>query len=241
MKLAVLSDIHGNWQALQAVLEHMRGKSIDSVALLGDLIDYGPHSNEVIRQIKDIEFPIVCNIWGNHEEAVMKRHYDRFSSTRGQLSAQKTLKDLTSESKDYIKNHMNCQGYEIFTIEEKKILAIHGSMEDYFWKSIDFSTEVKAYKEFDYVFSGHSHEPHFFEKYNTVRREETRNRKKIIFLNPGSVGQPRNLNHRAQYAVLDTETEKCCLYKVDYDIEAEMQCFSEETDPFYRERLKGGI
>lgn len=241
MKLAVLSDVHGNWKALQAVLAHMEEKNIDGVALLGDLIDYGPHSNEVIQQIAELELPIVCNIWGNHEEAVIEQHYERFSSARGQRSAQKTLKDLTPESRDYIENHMNRQGYQIFMIEEKKCLAVHGSMEDCFWKSITPSIDAEAYKKFDYVFSGHSHEPHFFEKYNPVRREATRNRKKTIFLNPGSVGQPRNLNHRAQYAVLDTETEECYLYKVNYDIEAEMQCFSEETDAFYRERLKGGI
>ena len=63
MKLLVLSDIHGNRTALKAVLDYIKDIHIDFVALLGDLIDYCPHSNEVVEIISNLTIPIVCNIY----------------------------------------------------------------------------------------------------------------------------------------------------------------------------------
>ncbi|MDY6323634.1 MAG: metallophosphoesterase [Catonella sp.] len=95
MQLIVLSDIHGNLTALNAVLDNIHEHyEPDAIAILGDFIDYGMRSNEVIERVKAIQIPIVCNIWGNHERAIMLNDYTRFSSQRGVDSAKNTAKKL---------------------------------------------------------------------------------------------------------------------------------------------------
>ena len=70
MNILILSDIHGNCTALEAVNNEFAVlPSVDACILLGDLVDYGPRSNEVIEMIKLLSFPIVCNLRGNHEDA----------------------------------------------------------------------------------------------------------------------------------------------------------------------------
>lgn len=242
MIIAVLSDIHGNIMALWSVLNKIfANKKIEGVVILGDLIDYGPNSSEVIRELHHINIPIICNIWGNHEHAIMENVYDRFSSMRGQNSARYTKKQLTGEALSYIENEMSKDGKAEFFINQKKCLAVHGSLKDSYWFSIYPDSDLEGYQEFDFVFSGHSHEPHCFEKYYQVENANTRNRKKTIFINPGSVGQPRNLNNRAQYAVVDTETEEVGLLKVVYDIDKQMRMFSDKVDVFYKNRIKLGV
>ena len=96
MQILLLSDIHGNLQALQAVLEKVKREyQIGGCVLLGDLIDYGMHSNEVIGILKNLTYPVLCNIWGNHEHAVYHDAYGRFSSERGKCSARQTKNILT--------------------------------------------------------------------------------------------------------------------------------------------------
>ena len=219
----------------------MDPNGIDGYVLLGDLIDYGPHSNEVIELVRKLEKPVLCNIWGNHEEALMNEHYERFSSDRGKDSARFTRKTLTEESIYFLMNEMETSGRQVFFADGKKCLAVHGSLEDVYWKSILPYQDLEEYGEYDYVFSGHSHEPHFFEKYYVTDDAVHRNRKKTIFINPGSVGQPRNLNCMSQYAILDTQTEDIHMVKVSYDVEKEMQAFSGQVDVFYKKRLLTGV
>ena len=69
-RYAILSDIHGNLFALKEVVNDLNNQKIDQIILLGDLIDYGMQSNEVVEFIKDkLSSKIICNIWGNHEKA----------------------------------------------------------------------------------------------------------------------------------------------------------------------------
>lgn len=241
MRIAVLSDIHGNLTAIQAVISDLNKRNIDGCIFLGDLIDYGPHSNEVIQMLSVFKWPIYCNIWGNHEDAIIKQDFSRFSSERGRKSARFTQQNLSVQSKIFIKTNMQSSGLHKFMIDGKKCLAIHGSMEDYFWKSITPESSLTSYEPYDYVFSGHSHEPHYFEEYYPTQNPETRNRKKTIFINPGSVGQPRNLNSLTQYVVVNIETEELEFVKIEYDYEKEIADFSSSVDPFYKERLKKGI
>ena len=68
MKIAILSDIHANMEAFYAVIDYLRKVKIRKIMLLGDIIDYGPHSNEVIAYLNTLSLEILCNIRGNHEE-----------------------------------------------------------------------------------------------------------------------------------------------------------------------------
>lgn len=242
VKLLILSDIHGNLLALQAVLGYIESTyKIDCCVMLGDIIDYGMHSNEVVRILRDIKYPIACNILGNHEQAVITQNYDGFSSERGRQCAQYTRSVLNDQTWEYIKNTMENSGRSEFILEGKKCLAVHGSLTDIYWKSIRPGQKLSEYQTYDYVFSGHSHLPHFIEEFYEVDNPLKRNKKKTIFINPGSVGQPRNLNAMAQCAVLDTEMETLIMEKIPYNIKKEQEAYNGQVDDFYRNRLETGV
>lgn len=241
MKILLLSDIHGNLNALNAVLEKTDGYKLDGCISAGDLIDYGMHSNEVIDIFRYLKYPILCNVYGNHEAAIMSDDYARFSSDRGRECARYTKSVLNDSSIEFIKSRMSADGKCEIDIDGKKCLVVHGSLSDVYWKSIAPSDDLSEYSRYDYVFSGHSHLPHYFERYYATDRPTTRNKKKTVFVNPGSVGQPRNLNNRAQYAVIDFETEEIRFEKVDYDIEGEQLAYNGQVDRFYQTRLKQGV
>lgn len=242
MRLLILSDLHGNKQALQAVLARVdREYAVEGLLLLGDVIDYGMHSNEVIEILKGLPWLILANIRGNHEDAVLEERYERFSSERGRQCAQYTRGLLRDASWEYLRHAMSGSGRAVFECGGKSCLAVHGSLEDELWGTIAPESDLDAYREYDYVFSGHSHRPHCFERYYQVEDIAHRNRKKVLFLNPGSVGQPRNLNPCAQFAVFDTETEEAALLKVPYDIKNEQADYTDAVDSFYRDRLERGI
>ena len=239
MNIALLSDIHGNREALHTVLSDL--DDIGAFVLLGDIIDYGVHSNEVIDLLRDLPAPVICNIRGNHEQAVITQDYSRFSSVRGQICAQYTRNHLSESSWQYITQEMLDCGMVPFALGDKRCLAVHGSMEDIYWKSISPQSNVTAYHCYDYVFSGHSHLPHFFEAFYEAQDPVHRNKKKTVFINPGSVGQPRNLNPMAQFAILNTESGEVTFKKVPYNITMEQSAYTGLVDDFYRERLTWGV
>lgn len=242
MKILILSDIHGNEQALNAVIKKAEmDYKIDACFLLGDLIDYGMHSNEVIQRIKSLPYPVLCNIRGNHEDAVINENYELFSSERGKQSAQYTKGILSDSSWTYLRKEMSACGILEFECEGKKCLAVHGSLLNQYWKSINIENDLSDYADFDYVFSGHSHQPYFVEKFFPAEDVRSRNQKKVIFINPGSVGQPRNHNPMAQFVVLDIQAESVIFDKAVYDIAKEQSAYVGQVDEFYKVRLEAGV
>lgn len=239
-KYAILSDIHGNLFALREVANDF--EDIDYIILLGDLIDYGMQSNEVVEYIKEnFSSKIICNIWGNHEKAILKEDFNHFSSQRGVDSAKFTNSQLKDEVKDYLNNDLVQEGKFEFEIGDKKVLAVHGSLNDYYWKAI-FPDNVNGdYLDYDIVLSGHSHYPHIFHKFYDVDNQDMRNKKSVLFVNPGSVGQPRNHNPDAQYAVLDSESMSIELKSVKYPKDKAMELYDGSIDDFYRKRLENGV
>ncbi len=240
MNILIMSDIHGNLDALEKLLKQVERQEIQGCVLLGDLIDYGMHSNEVVERVRRLDYPILCNLWGNHEHAIWNEGYERFSTDRGRDCARYTRERLSDSTWQYMEN-MDSAGRKEFLCGGKRCLAVHGSEEDIYWGSIRPEQELSEYCQYDYVFSGHSHHPHFFEKYYKVEDPKRRNKKKTIFVNPGSVGQPRNLNPMAQAVLLDLETEELRFVKAPYDIKKEQDAFDGQVDPFYRERLECGV
>lgn len=237
-----MSDIHGNQLAIESVLKDIKSKyTIMGCILLGDVIDYGMHSNEVVEILKTLSWPILCNIQGNHEYAIRENDYTKFSSDRGRECARYTRSILNQNSWDYMCSNMEAGGYMEFMCSGKRCLAVHGSLDNKYWGKIEVSMELKEYASYDYVFSGHSHIPHYFEKYYRVENETYRNKKKTIFINPGSVGQPRNHNCLAQYAIVDIDTEKIIFDKSEYNILDEQSSYHGQVDGFYKERLSVGI
>ena len=156
-RYAILSDIHGNLFALKEVIKDLNNQKINQVILLGDLIDYGMQSNEVIEFINnEFSSKIICNIWGNHEKAILTDDFNHFSSKRGVESAKFTDSILSDDSKRYLDDNLIHDGKYEFEINEKSVLAVHGSLTDYYWKAIFPDNLNGDYSNFDIVLSGHS-------------------------------------------------------------------------------------
>lgn len=241
-RYAILSDIHGNLFALTEVIKDLNDQNIDSIILLGDLIDYGMQSNEVIEYVKDnFSQKIICNIWGNHEKAILTKDFSYFSSKRGVDSAKFTESQLTAESKEYLEKELNHEGKYEFEIDNKKVLAVHGSLNDFYWKAIFPDNLNGNYLDYDIVLSGHSHYPHVFQHFYEADNPDMRNKKSVLFVNPGSVGQPRNHNPNAQYAILDMDSMAVELKSVKYPKDRAMALYDGSVDGFYRLRLDNGI
>ena len=243
MKLILLSDIHGNLLALKSVIDDFVNKyNPEGIMLLGDIINYGMQPNEVIEVIKRLEIPIIANIFGNHEKALFDEDTSHFSTERGKRLLEYTHSIINSESIKYLRGNCNPFGYQELRFEGKRTLAIHGSLSDAYWGKLNAETiDERDYADYDYVVSGHSHIPHFIEKFYEYERPEYRNKKRIIFINPGSVGQPRNHNSKAQYAYFDTQNEIIHFNSVKYDIEKEQSLYPDFLDRFYSNRLSNGI
>ena len=136
-KFVVLSDIHANLSALKAVIQDFKEKyRPDGVIILGDLVNYGMRPNEVISEVKllSLEFPVICNLHGNHERALVdSEQLPRFSSERGRAVLEYTKGVLTSDSLEYIHDRMEAKGYSELLIHGCSILCVHGSLRDVYW------------------------------------------------------------------------------------------------------------
>lgn len=244
-KYLILSDLHGNVSAFEAVLKDCEEEEFKGIILLGDCIDYGMRSNELLLQLKELENnrwkdKVLVNLWGNHEKLVVDKDFDRLSSDRGRVMARYTVRQLNEESIRYILS-MNKDGLQTLNINGYQCLAVHGSLEDYFWKSISPQNLRGKYDAYDIVLGGHSHYSHIFTFFYPAENPELRNKKAVLFINPGSVGQPRNQNPRAQYAVLSLPSKRVELRAVEYDVKYEQSLFPDEIDEFYKNRLKNGV
>ena len=228
MRIVILSDIHANVTAFKAVLADIStiGK-VDAYAIIGDLVNYGPRPNEIIEMTKSLDKPLLAN---------------RFATDRGRAVLQYTYSILTPESHDYLDKEMEHSGFQKCQIDRKSFLFMHGNLDDPYWGKFGIDKmNDERFTEFDYVISGHSHVPHYVEHFFASDDATYRNKKRTIFINPGSVGQPRNHNPYAQYGILDVESgnyEHRCVW---YDVREEQKLFSDSVDKFYKDRLTLGI
>lgn len=244
-RFIVLSDIHGNLSALNAVIRDFEARNYqpDSIAILGDIINYGMRPNEVIDRLKELstKYRIEVNLFGNHEKALIDGDTSHFSTERGKQVLDFTRNKLTQESLGYIKE-LTKEGFIEKEIGGKSILFVHGCIDDPFWGKLN--PEIAGdlqYSRYDYVISGHSHIPHLFENFYPNDNPDYRNKKRTIFLNPGSVGQPRNHNPQAQYLYMEVSSETFHFNSVPYEVEKECSLFTYEVDGFYSLRLINGI
>lgn len=247
-KIIVLTDIHGNLSALYAVIADIENRLYhpDCIVILGDIINYGLRPNEVIKEIITLSqrYSILANLFGNHEKALFDGDTSHFSTDRGRSVLEYTRTRLSDESKDYLLNYLSPTGMKEMNVDEKLVLFVHGSLTDPFWgKMTGKEMSEQVYAKYDYVISGHSHVPNFTEKFYEVKsKPEYRNKKRTVFLNPGSVGQPRNHNPRAQYLFIDFEAEIFHFNSVRYDVEYEQNLYEGAAiDSFYKTRLTNGI
>jgi predicted phosphodiesterase len=243
MKLIILSDIHANLSALTSVFDDIKRRGIRDYkfVILGDVVNYGLKPNETLDLIR-LQKNILHLLAGNHEMALFGFDDHRFSSGRGKEMLDLTKELIDQNNLDYIDSTFRKE-YVEDEINGEKYLFIHGSIEDQFWGTIDSATlKNEAYKKYDIVFSGHSHKPHFVEHFYSDDNPLKRDKKKTIFINPGSVGQPRNHENKSQYVIFDTQSKDISFYKCSYNIKDEQKNYDMySVDTFYKIRLGEGV
>jgi len=230
VRIAIVSDIHANIEAMNAVLEDIERMGCDRIYCLGDLLDYGPNPCEVL-DIAMERFHLT--ILGNHEEAVMLVAED--FNERAMRSVEWTREQLNSPDLPKEKRHAYWNYLDSLTkVRQHKqgdLLFVHGSprkpTHEYVFPkdSLDNAKIRGMFAKFDrFCFCGHSHIPGIYSEtgkyghpknFNNGELDLRRFRKLLI--NVGSVGQPRDHDTRACYVVLDGST--LIFRRVEYDYE----------------------
>jgi diadenosine tetraphosphatase ApaH/serine/threonine PP2A family protein phosphatase len=198
MKVALLADIHANLPALLGVLGEIKGLP---KFCAGDLVGYNPFPNEVIELVKKEN---ITSTMGNHDLAVVTGDTSWFNHEAA-LAIEWTRKNLKKENRNFLKT--------LPRTYENDFYMAHGSprnpIDEYIYEDDPAYVfgDFENYTKNDIIALGHTHVPF-------VKRIE----EKLIF-NPGSVGQPRDYDSRASYAVLDTASREVEIKRVEYEIE----------------------
>ncbi len=218
MKALIISDIHGNRTALEAVLED--ANTVDAVWCLGDIIGYGPDPNDCVSIVRDL--PNLICLRGNHDSAVI----GLTEKVKFNNSAQRVLEWTDEQLNPIHRQYLQSLSPQA---EVDDVTLVHGSPRDPIWEYImDVYTATANFDYFltPYCFVGHSHLPVMYYMKNekelaTVNfvypGEQTRLPKRTI-VNPGSVGQPRDHDPRAAYTIFDTEEKTWAQHRVSYDV-----------------------
>ena len=211
MKIAVISDIHGNLEALNAVLAGINALGIRTIYCLGDIVGYGPNPNECAELIRSRKIPCVV---GNHDKAVTGEFAMDYFNRMAKEGVLWTQSVITAENKAYLAHlPLSMEGYNS--------LFVHSSP-DYPEEFRYLLSWEDAHESFDHCsqslcFIGHTHHPVIFcEDGRTIELSPD---KKFI-VNVGSVGQPRDGNWKACFVVYDTERYTVEFMRVEYDVES---------------------
>src|SRR6187431_2728321 len=213
MRIAVLSDIHANYEALSAVLQVLDGESIDAYYCLGDTVGYGGSPNECCDVVRDL---VVATILGNHDAAVAGRmdYSYYYEAARHALDTHASM--LTPESMEWLRSlpYQLCHGSPVRLEEFEYIFAPEQAREC-----------LPIFDELGHItLIGHSHLCKVFaltkstvEELPPIDFELQPDRKYIVSV--GSVGQPRDYDNRASYTLYDSDKKRFEFKRVEYDIE----------------------
>lgn len=230
MRTAIISDIHGNLEALQVILGHMEGQSVDRTICLGDILGYGPNPVECVDLIAErCEFALM----GNHDFGAL------YEPTNFNLAAEQaaywTRAQIEAEAdKARAATRWEFLGSLRVRVAFGDFLCVHGSprrpINEYLFPEDAINSPVKMQQIFERIdrhcLVGHTHvpgvftdEPDFYppDDLDNVYRFNDEER---VIINPGSVGQPRDLDPRASYAILDDEAGSVEFFRLEYDVDA---------------------
>ena len=226
MRVAVLSDIHANLPALQAVLAAVG--PVDAIWHLGDAVGYGPQPNEVVERLTREG---AVGVRGNHDSAATGLIDADWFNEDARVAVEWTARVLTPASRAALLALPERRTQGAFTL-------VHGSPRDPIWEYIASTEVARAGLEAlgtRYGLFGHTHDPRVFraqgrtvETLGPSDHAELQLDERPVLLNPGSVGQPRDGDPRASALVLDLAAHRATWHRVAYDI-AEVQARMREV------------
>jgi diadenosine tetraphosphatase ApaH/serine/threonine PP2A family protein phosphatase len=216
MRLAILSDIHANLAALDAVRGDL--PDLDEIWVLGDIVGYGPQPNEVIVALQEMG---ARSVLGNHDGAAIGTVDPRDFNPEAARAIEWTQAVIDDNSRAYLRSLP-----EVRCVNE--LTGVHGSPRDPIWEYIT-SSQLAAlnFDAFDTRFClfGHTHVPVIYraagDDVDTIAATPDRSISLDggrAMLNPGSVGQPRDGNPASSYLLLDTEVAIAEFRRVSYDV-----------------------
>lgn len=214
MRIAIISDIHSNLEALQQVLSCIDGAEVDEVNCLGDIVGYGPFPEECVTLVRQRCAVVVR---GNHDAgAVGEEDLKRFNAN-GRTALQLTMPLLSTVSREFLASLP-------LTVVSGPVTAVHASpVNPERWNYLTgWDRAREAFSGFSTPFCafGHSHIPLVVAEDGSVNPNRL---DKKVLINPGSVGQPRDGDPSASFAILDTVAEAASIIRVQYDIERTAQ------------------
>jgi predicted phosphodiesterase len=246
LRYLILSDVHANWEALQAVLGSAAGR-YDQIICLGDLLGYGADPNPVVDWARA---NVAIIVRGNHDRACAGLEDLEWFNPIARAAAEWTHEQLTPENLEYVaalpQGPVDVGGFQV----------MHGSLldEDEYVVEVSDAGQVFSYLETSLAFFGHTHIQGGFEwKQHRVRflgkprpPKQTEMALELdpecaYLLNPGSVGQPRDADPRAAYVLYNPQERFLNFYRVDYDLStAQAKIRNAGLPPLLADRLAVG-
>jgi predicted phosphodiesterase len=245
VRYLILSDLHANWEALDAVIRHA-GRDFDRIVCCGDLVGYGADPNAVVEWVRDHCRVVVR---GNHDKVCSGQEDLEWFNPIARAGAIWTCQHLSAENAAYVRD-----------LQEGPVVLdgmqlLHGSPwdEDDYMTSADEAGDAFGYLQSRLAFFGHTHLQGGFvwnhsriEIIPPVSTKQTETAIEIdptcgYLINPGSVGQPRDGDPRAGYAIYDSDAPAVRYYRVPYDIAAaQKKIYEAGLPPYLGERLSLG-
>jgi predicted phosphodiesterase len=240
MRVAVLSDIHANLVALDAVLGSLG--SVDAVWHLGDVVGYGPEPDGVVERLKAIK---ASGVRGNHDAAALGGREIEWFNPDARAAMEWTRSTIRPTTKAWLEALPEVHVEDQFTL-------VHGSPRDPMWEyvtSVSVARANLAVLKTRFGLHGHTHVPVVFreegqemEALNPAAGSTVSLDERPALINPGSVGQPRDGDPSASYLVLDTAAATCSWARIAYDIGAVQKAMSAlRLPPRLVERLSFGV
>ncbi|MFC7231919.1 metallophosphoesterase family protein [Saliphagus sp. GCM10025308] len=208
MQIGLCSDVHGNLVALEAVLADL--PDVDALVCAGDVVGYNPWPAECVDRLRDLEVPTVM---GNHDRAVARETTFRFNAMAA-AGVELARERLTNDQREWL---AELPDERLAFDGQVKIVHGHPADPDRYTYPRDFSPRLL--EDESVLVLGHTHVQHV-ERYAEG-----------IIVNPGSVGQPRDGDPRAAYAILDLDALEVETRRVAYDVERVQQAVAEAGLP----------